>query len=96
VSRTTGAGVPLLLRRAVEAPLAYDEPFEAMPPQPAKPPTPAMPPTPESGPAPARSTWERVVISPDVELHVRRPLDRHTHKRVERLERIARELFEDA
>ena len=27
-------------------------------------------------PGPDRTTWERVVISPDVELHVRRPLDR--------------------
>jgi DNA-binding transcriptional MerR regulator len=42
-----------------------------------------------------RTTWERIVISPDVELHVRRPLDRATNKRVDQLERIARELFED-
>lgn len=42
-----------------------------------------------------RSTWERLVITPDVELHVRRPLDRTTNKRVDRLERIARELFEE-
>ncbi len=48
-----------------------------------------------SAPAPARSTWERLVISPDVELHVRRPLDRQSNKRVDQLERIARELFED-
>ena len=46
-------------------------------------------------PAPARSTWERLAITPDVELHVRRPLDRQTNKRVDQLERIARELFED-
>lgn len=45
--------------------------------------------------APDRSTWERLVIAPDVELHVRRPLDRQTNKRVDQLERIARELFED-
>jgi DNA-binding transcriptional MerR regulator len=42
-----------------------------------------------------RSTWERMSITPDVELHVRRPLDRTTNKRVERLVRIARELFEE-
>ena len=42
-----------------------------------------------------RTTWERIVISPDVEMHVRRPLDRTTNKRVDQLERIARELFED-
>jgi hypothetical protein len=56
--------------------------------------------TPSPGPAasrvgPDRSTWERLVIAPDVELHVRRPLDRQTNKRVDQLERIARELFED-
>jgi DNA-binding transcriptional MerR regulator len=45
--------------------------------------------------APDRSTWERHAISPDVEIHVRRPLDRAGNKRVERLVRIARELFED-
>lgn len=42
-----------------------------------------------------RSTWERLSITPDVELHVRRPLDRATNKRVDRLARIARELFEE-
>jgi hypothetical protein len=52
----------------------------------------AEPPTPR---VPAdRSTWERLVISPDVELHVRRPLDRATNRRVDQLERIARELFD--
>jgi hypothetical protein len=54
-------------------------------------PAPASPPR----PGPDRTTWERLVISPDVELHVRRPLDRTTNKRVDQLERIARELFED-
>src|SRR5690349_11303606 len=42
---------------------------------------------------PDRSTWERHVLNADVELHVRRPLDRRTNKRVEQLIRIARELF---
>jgi DNA-binding transcriptional MerR regulator len=42
-----------------------------------------------------RSTWERVSISPDVEVHVRRPLDRRANKLVERLVRIARELFDE-
>ncbi len=47
------------------------------------------------GPIADRSTWERLAITPDVELHVRRPLDRTANKRVDQLERIARELFED-
>jgi DNA-binding transcriptional MerR regulator len=42
-----------------------------------------------------RSTWERHALTPDVELHVRRPLDRRSNKRVEQLIRIARELFDD-
>lgn len=36
-------------------------------------------------PAPARSQWDRIALSPDVELHVRRPLSRDDHRRVERL-----------
>ncbi len=51
--------------------------------------------TPSRSTAGDRSTWERLVITPDVELHVRRPLDRTTNKRVERLLRIARELFDE-
>ena len=43
---------------------------------------------------PERSQWERLVLTPDVELHVRRPLTRHQNKRVERLISIARSLFE--
>jgi DNA-binding transcriptional MerR regulator len=42
-----------------------------------------------------RSTWERLVISADVEIHVRRPLDRVANKRVDQLARIARELFDE-
>ncbi len=50
-------------------------------------------PDPDHHTRPDRSTWERLVITPDVELHVRRPLDRRGNKRVDQLERIARELF---
>lgn len=41
-----------------------------------------------------RSQWERVVLAPDVELHIRRPLSRTQNKRVDRLVTIARELLE--
>ena len=34
-------------------------------------------------------------ITPDIEIHVRRPLDRRSNKLVERLARIARDLFDD-
>jgi len=55
----------------------------------------APPPPPVADPEPDRSTWERVALTPDVELHLRRPLDRQTNKRVDRLIRIARELLEE-
>lgn len=46
-------------------------------------------------PAPDRSQWDRILLAPDVELHVRRPFGRRQHKRVERLIEIARELLEE-
>jgi DNA-binding transcriptional MerR regulator len=62
-----------------------------------EPPPPVAEPPPSSatpGPS-ARSQWERVVLTADVELHVRRPLSRLANKRVERLITIARELLEE-
>jgi DNA-binding transcriptional MerR regulator len=44
---------------------------------------------------PDRSQWDRILLAPDVELHVRRPLARLVHKRVERLIAIAKELLEE-
>jgi len=46
-------------------------------------------------PTPTRSTWERVALTPDIELHIRRPLGRLDNKRVDRLITIARELLEE-
>jgi DNA-binding transcriptional MerR regulator len=43
----------------------------------------------------ARSQWDRIPLGPDVELHVRRPLDREQNKQVERLLDAARHIFED-
>ena len=42
-----------------------------------------------------RSQWERIVLAPDVELHIRRPLPRAQNKQVDRLVTIARELLEE-
>lgn len=61
-------------------------------PSPASPALPAAPPRSAVG---DRSTWERLVLAPDVELQVRRPLDRRINKRVDQLIRIARELFDE-
>ena len=46
-------------------------------------------------PTPDRSQWDRILLAPDVELHVRRPLGRRQHKRVERLIEIAGELLKE-
>ncbi|MFV2064153.1 MAG: MerR family transcriptional regulator [Chloroflexota bacterium] len=60
-------------------------------------PMPQMAPT---GPPPdpkvtQRSQWDRVELSHNVELHIRRPLSRPDNKRVERLIRIGREMLEE-
>lgn len=43
----------------------------------------------------ARSQWDRIVLAPDVELHVRRPLAREQNRQVERLLEAARYIFEE-
>lgn len=54
-----------------------------------------IPPSVEPSPQPAeRSQWERIVLAPDIELHIRRPLARAQNKQVDRLVTIARELLE--
>ncbi|MDQ3949432.1 MAG: MerR family transcriptional regulator [Gemmatimonadota bacterium] len=42
---------------------------------------------------PSRSTWDRIPLAPDVELHIRRPLSREQNRQVERLIEAARDLF---
>lgn len=58
-------------------------------------PTPAWLPAPKAAAQPDRSQWDRVVLSPDVELHVRRPLTRDHNRRVDRLIAVARELLQE-
>ena len=43
-----------------------------------------------SGPVPRapvsdRAQWERIALTPDIEVHVRRPLSREDNRRVEKL-----------
>ena len=52
----------------------------------------AMPSTPEA-PTAERSQWDRIALTTDIELHVRRPLSRLDNKRVERLITIARQVL---
>jgi len=73
---------------------ALPPPMLAAPPMaPAAPPL-ATSPAPDPSPT-TRSTWERVALSPDIELHIRRPLGRLDNKRVERLIVIAREILQE-
>jgi len=58
-------------------------------------PLPAPAPSPAYATKPIAAVWERIPLAPDVELHVRRPLSRTAHKRVERIINIAREILED-
>ena len=46
-------------------------------------------------PEPDRSQWDRVGITPDIEIHIRRPASRIDQKRVYRLIEFARQLFRE-
>ena len=46
--------------------------------------------------SPTRSQWDRIALTPDVELHVRRPLSREQNRQVERLLEAARTIFEES
>ena len=62
------------------------------------PPAGAAPPTgsrPASRPTQDRAQWERIALTADIEVHVRRPLSREDNRRVEKLLEQAREIFRD-
>ena len=42
-----------------------------------------------------RAQWERIALTPDVEVHIRRPLSREDNRRVEKLLEKGRELFRE-
>jgi len=50
---------------------------------------------PGATPTVARSQWDRITLAPAIELHVRRPLDRESNRRIERLIELARRIFEE-
>ncbi len=59
-------------------------------------PVPLMSPSSSAAPPAAeRSQWERISLTPDLELHLRRPLSREHNKLVERLLAYARRLLEE-
>lgn len=57
------------------------------------PPDSVSPPMPASARLPARSHWERIVLHPDLELHVRRPLARADQRRLDELLEQVRRIF---
>jgi DNA-binding transcriptional MerR regulator len=58
-------------------------------------PLPAAPAAQSASVQPDRSHWERVSLSPDVELHIRRPLTRGQNRAVSRLIGLARQVLEE-
>ena len=64
----------------------------AAPAEPTPPPPPVQAPLTQQ-PRSTRSTWDRIPLAPDVELHIRRPLSREQNRQVERLIETARDLF---
>ena len=81
--------------------LAYDYVRQVLgkPARHGEPPAGAARPEPAATPAPPtvrrqpRSTWERIVVHPDIELHVRRPLARADQRRLDALLEQAQRLF---
>lgn len=96
------AAAPLLRQQVMPPmPIAWSPPPPSAVPAQAPPPTvPSAPPgsaPPASAPTPSigeRSQWERIAITNDIELHVRRPLTRADNRLVERLIAFARQLQE--
>jgi Ca-activated chloride channel family protein len=84
-----GTGTPARTLRTPDAPAA------SVPPPAASAPSAVMPDPPVPTASIERSQWERIVLAPDVELNIRRPLSRSQNKQVDRLVTIARELLEE-
>jgi len=63
----------------------------------APPPTAAAPMGSKPAPRPAadRAQWERISLTPDIEVHVRRPLSREDNRRVDKLLEQARAIFRE-
>jgi hypothetical protein len=49
----------------------------------------------EAGVTELRSQWDRIALTPNIEIHVRRPLGRLENRRVERLITIARQVLRE-
>jgi DNA-binding transcriptional MerR regulator len=91
-ARLRSGAEPVLSRRMVSEPPAPVAPRMSIPATPA---TPDIRPDPEPAVSEQRSQWDRIAITPNIEIHVRRPLGRLENKRVERLITIARQLLRE-
>lgn len=58
-------------------------------------PSPAVSESPATGPETVRSQWERIALTPDVELHIRRPLSRQQNRQVDRFLEAARQILKE-
>jgi DNA-binding transcriptional MerR regulator len=74
-----------------KSPRHSEPPIDVARPEPTA--TSAPPPTAQQ---PHRSTWERIALHPDIELHVRRPLARADQRRLDALLEQAQRLFSTA
>jgi len=74
---------------------APEPPVRRRPPQPHPSGAPSSSPGPgrPARPAADRAQWERIALTPDIEVHVRRPLSREDNRRLEKLLEKAQELF---
>ena len=91
-ARLGRAAAPVLARRMAPEILVPHAPSMSVPAVPAMPDI-----APETGAATGeqRSQWDRIALTPNIEIHVRRPLGRLENKRVERLITIARQLLRE-
>lgn len=80
-------------RATPDAPATPTTPASTEAPAAATPAPPAAPAGPGTRSAAERSQWDRIALTDDIELHVRRPLSRLDNKRVERLITIARQVL---
>ena len=98
-------GMPALFRRAAppmpvhaaETPSEYATLADAPTPASAPAPIAAAPAAtaPEAPSGELRSQWDRIALTPNIEIHVRRPLGRLENRRVERLITIARQVLRE-
>ena len=88
----TGGGASLVRGAAPAMPLRAAESAHAY--ASAAEPPPAIPPA-EAPTTEQRSQWDRIALTPNIEIHVRRPLGRLENRRVERLITIARQVLRE-